>query len=190
VSILLQPIVHTHLSLLILQSPSQNKRTSLHQKKNQYLYFSSKRAFLLGPNILDLLVTSPTNLLDLLPTNLSHPHYPSSIRESTLNSQPSKSLRNLASVQPPKFTCKEKKNKQHIETQNMLIPIPFESAPSIATYFGTFHAFHQLKKIIHVRFSSMIYATFTQRMFSCYILISPFPQECHGRKMLGKFVIF
>jgi hypothetical protein len=69
VSILLQPLVHTHLPLLILQSLSQNKRTSLHKKKNQYLYFSSKRAFLLGPNILDLLVTSPTNLLDLLPTN-------------------------------------------------------------------------------------------------------------------------
>jgi hypothetical protein len=85
---------------------------------------------------------------------------------------------------------KKEKNKQHIETQNMLILIPFQSAPSIATYFGTFHAFHQLKKIIHVRFSSMIYATFTQHMFSCYILISPFPQECHGRKMLGKFVIF
>jgi len=73
VDILLQPLIHTHLPLLIRQSPSQNKRTSLHiKKKNQYLYFNSKCAFLLGPNILDLLVTSPTNVLDLLPTNLSH----------------------------------------------------------------------------------------------------------------------
>ncbi len=143
-SILLQPLVHTHLLLLILQSPSQNKRTSLHTKKrkrkNQYLYSTSKRTFLLGPNILDLLVTSPTNLLDLLPTNSSHPHYPSSIRESPFNSQPSKSLHYLVSIQPPKFTCKEKK--KHIEIQKMFIPIPFQSAPSIATYFGTFHAFH------------------------------------------------
>jgi hypothetical protein len=109
VSILFQPLVHTHLPLLILQTPSQNKRTSLHTKQNQNLYSSNEPAFFLGPNILDLLVTSPTNLLDLLPTNLSHPHYPPSIRESPFSSQPSKSLRNLASIQPPKFTCKEKK---------------------------------------------------------------------------------
>jgi hypothetical protein len=39
VNIFLQPLVPTHLPLLILQSPSQNKKTSLHTKKNPIFIF-------------------------------------------------------------------------------------------------------------------------------------------------------
>jgi hypothetical protein len=135
---------HTSTTLNPLIS-SQNKRTSLHTKQNQNLYSSNELAFFLGPNILDLLVTSPTNLLDLLPTNLSHPHYPPSIRESPLSSQPSKSLRNLASIQPPKFTCKEKEKKQHKNSKDAY-PYSFSNCSINCHLFWHFLRFSLVKE--------------------------------------------
>ncbi len=141
------------------------------------------------PNILDLLVTSPTNLLDLLPTNLSHHTIHHQLRSLHLIHNHPKTFVILQVFNHQNSHVKKKKQTTH-RNSKYAYPYSFSKCSSIATYFGTLHAFHQFKKIIHVRFSSMIYATFTQHMFSCYILISPFPQECHGRKMPRKFVIF